>query len=675
LCSSLGHHDGHYQHSVGDHEGHWQDHGEPGGDDVDFDDRGGDDPLFDPPQHHHWDEDQPLHDYDASHKHHHHHDNNMEGMPLISGDDEGSYGELGPPVLPDTLIEIERLRREEHHNHHHHDARPSHGDHHHHHNPMRPQTHIAYHHVEAACAADVESLCPVEQPSLFQPLDDPFLEWLLMPTAMDPPSGFMMQAPEFDNIGPLIDQMMDSALDMPISFSLIIVEDMDEPMTPPAPEQVVDAFVSKMAQEQPEEIPQLAQRLVEHGQQVLEQDDVTEERRHLARRLTQVNPDQIYHGVHLPFGCPRNRCLIAASQEGRVSQSCMAVMNQLQQVNEFEIQLEQQQAVFLGMMWIYVLLLVMLLVLMGRRYAQNKANRHLKFRILKAVYANPSIKAQLEQDLDESIGNVPPVSAHVLRLMSAGGMALRRQMECARRVQLVFFFFLVNLIIFSPFWVLPICIVVSAIRVALLCCAPSPVRECTCCCCGVSTEDVTNGNVTEAQACCNCCVGTGVCSPACAACCGGDGCCCGGEDCSCCNAAAPKTSGDYDLMLHSEPCCSFTKPAGNGGIDLIVHSEPCRGFTKPKTANGIDLIVHSEPCRGFTKPKTAGCCCCCGASPEQVATGTLTEAQACCCCCSGTGCCSGASCSCCNAAPKGRGQKHVFQAKEGIYQGVPIQVV
>jgi hypothetical protein len=59
-----------------------------------------------------------------------------------------------------------------------------------------------------------------------------------------------------------------------------------------------------------------------------------------------------------------------------------------------------------------------------------------------------------------------------------------------------------------------------------------------------------------------------------------------------------------------------------------------------------------------------------------VATGTLTEAQACCCCCSGTGCCSGDSCSCCgDAAPKGRGQKHVFKAKEGIYEGVPIQVV
>jgi hypothetical protein len=461
-----------------------------------------------------------------------------------------------------------------------------------------------------------------------------------MPMAPPPPM------PEGDNIGPLIDQMMESALAMPVTVSFVVIEDSEsEPMPPPPAEQVVDAFVSKMAQEQPEEIPLLAQQLVQHGHQVLEQDDATEELRHLARRLTEVQPDQMYHGVHLPFGCPRNRCLLAASQEGRVSESCMSTMNQLQQVNQMENILEQQQGDFLTMMWIYCLLLVMLLILMGRRYAQNKSNRALKLRILKAVYANPSIKAQLEQDLGESVGNVPPVSTHVLRLMSAGGMALRRKIECVRRVKLVFFIFLFSLIIFSPFWVLPICIVISAIRVALLCCAPAPVRECTCCCCGVSTEDVTNGLVTDAQACCNCCAGTGVCSPACASCCGNDGCSCGGDDCCCCNAAK---SGLVKAIAEKDSI---------GRIDLVHFAAPCQGFSKTVNCCGTG-------------------CCCCGASPEQVATGTLTDAQACCCCCSGTGCCSGDSCCCCgDAAPKGRGQKHVFQTKEGIYEGVPIQVV
>jgi hypothetical protein len=490
----------------------------------------------------------------------------------------------------------------------------------HDHNSMRTHTHIAYHHVESACAADVERLCPLEQPA-FPPLGDPFLEWLLLP--MDLPSPI-----EFDTMDmtTLINQMMDSALAAPVTFSLVIIgdsepvgdneliEDSEPTPFPPHAEEVVDAFVSKMAQEQPEEIPLLAQQFVQHGHQVLEQDDLTEERRHLARRLTEVRLDQMHHSVHLPFGCPRNRCLIAASQEGRVSETCMAAMNQLQQVNLMEVQLEQQQEVLSGLMWIYVCLLLMLVFLLGRRYSLNKGNLHLKLRILKAVYSNPSIKAQLEEDLGESVGNVPPVSAHALHLMSAGGKALSRKLQLCRRVHFLFFMILLSLVFIAPFLVLPICIVVLAVRVGILCCAPAYVRQCTCCCCGVSTEDVSNGLVTDAQACCNCCVGTGVCSPACASCCGKDGCCCGSEDCSCCNAAQPKIA----------KCCG---------------------------------------------------CCCCGATPKQVTTGTLTAEQVGCCCCSGTGCCSGGSCSCGDAARKGRGQKHVFKAKQGIYHGVPIQVV
>jgi hypothetical protein len=129
---------------------------------------------------------------------------------------------------------------------------------------------------------------------------------------------------------------------MPVTFSFVIVGD-SEPMSPPPSEQVVDAFVSKMAQEQPEEIPLLAQQLVQHGHQVLEQNDLTDERHHLARRLTEVKPDQMHHLVHLPFGCPMNRCLISASQEARVSEPCMVAMHKLEQVNEMEIQLEEQQ--------------------------------------------------------------------------------------------------------------------------------------------------------------------------------------------------------------------------------------------------------------------------------------------------------------------------------------------
>jgi hypothetical protein len=271
---------------------------------------------------------------------------------------------------------------------------------------MRTHTHLAYHHVETACAADVERLCPVEQES------DPMLDWILITMAA------RMPMPESDNIGPPL-TLRDKKL-----------------MRHPPPEQVVDAFVDMMAQEQPEELPLLAQQLAEHGLQVLEQEDASEERRHLARRLTEVKTDQImYYGVPLPFDCAKNRCLIAASQEGRVSEPCMATINQLQQVNRIEIQLEQQLGSFLGsflgLMWVYkYCLMVWFMTLISRRYTQNKSNRRLKLRILKAVDANPSIKAQVEQDLGESVGHVPPVPAHVLPEQVATGTLTDAQACC-----------------------------------------------------------------------------------------------------------------------------------------------------------------------------------------------------------------------------------------------------
>jgi hypothetical protein len=43
--------------------------------------------------------------------------------------------------------------------------------------------------------------------------------------------------------------------------------------------------------------------------------------------------------------------------------------------------------------------------------------------------------------------------------------------------------------------------------------------DCTCCCCGATSEQARAGTLTEAQVCCNCCKGTGTCSPSCASCC------------------------------------------------------------------------------------------------------------------------------------------------------------
>ena len=422
----------------------------------------------------------------------------------------------------------------------------------------------------------------------------------------------------------------------------------------------MDSMVSKLAASRPSEIPQLAQQLIQHGNLVLES-NVSEDRRRLARRLTEVNAEEMHQQVHLPFGCPKNRCLRDAFSRGAVSGECARAMTQLEHVNQLEIELEEQQNLFIEMVWIYVSLLIVLLILLARRYRGAKGNRRLKVRIMQTIYSNPAIKAQVEREMGESIGNVPPLPTHVLRMMSAGGKTLKNKMFCVRRVQLIFFVFLMCLVFVAPFWVLPICIFVSAVRVVLLCFAPTPLRECSCCCCGTSTDDVKNGLKTP---CCSCCNGTGVCAVGCASCCGTSGCCgtgcCEGGSCNCCAAQTKRSS--HKLGDCSCCCCGATPEAAKNG-SLTVEQ-----------ANCCCCCGTGEP-RGMVN----GCCCCCGLSPRDAKNGTITEDQACCCCCGGTGLPRCANNSCCapkrKPTTKGRGQKHQFTADEGIYHGIPLQVV
>jgi hypothetical protein len=502
--------------------------------------------------------------------------------------------------------------------------------------------------VEKACAADVEKLCkePEELSPLYtNTLGDPFLDWVFLPMAPPP-----MMVSEMNDISFLMDRMMDSAMRMPVD-SFIIFESQRPSI--PAAEHAMDSVVIRLAESKPQEIPQLTEQIAHYGQHILQQPQLAE-RHHLARRLTEVNANDIQNQVHLPFGCSKNRCLREIfATKASLSEECLVAMTQLDAVNKLEIHLEQQQDLFAGMVWVYIGLISMLLILLARRYRGAKVNRRLRIRILQTIYSNPVLKAQVERELGESLGNVPPLPTHVLRMMSAGGTQLKSKIFCLRRVRLIFFVFLLALVFVAPFWVLPICIMVAAVRVGLVCCGRKPLRECTCCCCGVSTEDVKNGLVSAAQACCDCCKGTGVCSPACASCCGKDGCCDGGccdkkvilKDCCCCCGAM---AADFDGILTDCCCCGGT---------------------------------------GVPRGMVDGCCCCCGASAEDASTGNITKEQAGCCCCNGTGiprCASNRSASCnsggdCCALNKpsevGRGRKHQFPASEGVYYGLPLQVV
>jgi len=117
---------------------------------------------------------------------------------------------------------------------------------------------------------------------------------------------------------------------------------------------------------------------------------------------------------------------------------------------------------------------------------------------------------------------------------------------------------------------------------------------CTCCCCGATSSPESSIPLTDAQACCNCCKGTGVCTPACAKCCGGSGgcCCCSGDEGGCC--CKP------NQQALTEPTCT---------------------------------------------------CCCCGATSKAGI--PLTDAQACCNCCKGTGVCTPACAKCCGGGDGG----------------------
>jgi hypothetical protein len=401
---------------------------------------------------------------------------------------------------------------------------------------------------------------------------------------------------------------------------------------------VIDSAVSRLAMnKQPEEIPLLAHQLQLFGEGLLRDAEMHEERRlTMARRLTEMDPVTIQRHVSMPFGCPKNRCLREALADHKLSNECARSIEVLDRTSVMENDLDRRQGIFMGMTWIYIASLALLMIVVAQNYRAGRGRRRLKQKILLAVYSNPAIRKQVEDELGESVGDIPPLSYHVMRMISAGGQDLKRRMRCIRRVHGVFLACSMTLVFVAPFWVLPICITVTLVRVAQLCCVNSELEtgDCMCCCCAASPGMAKAGLLNEEQACCDCCRGTGICSQKCADCCGSAGCCC-----CCCSS-----------------CC-------NG--------ECCCGPSEMKKVQ--------EDCT----------CCCCAATSSLAKKGMLSAEQECCGCCKGTGecstacasccgsgcCCNGKDCCCCDDYLKGRGSKHVVLAKTAIYEGVPMQVV
>eukprot|EP00539_Tryblionella_compressa_P010342 CAMPEP_0178800274 /NCGR_PEP_ID=MMETSP0745-20121128/12743_1 /TAXON_ID=913974 /ORGANISM="Nitzschia punctata, Strain CCMP561" /LENGTH=528 /DNA_ID=CAMNT_0020459065 /DNA_START=13 /DNA_END=1599 /DNA_ORIENTATION=+ len=511
----------------------------------------------------------------------------------------------------------------------------AHNGHHHDHNDLKPHTHVAYHHVESACAADVEALCGPKNDLISKPhptSGDPFLDWILFaPASVAPPS-------EMQDLNLFMDRMFDSVFE-PRSPQISIVWFSEALLE--EPHLVVDSAVAKLAADkEPEEIPQLAHELQKYGEGLLHDADVHGERHRMARRLTEMDTKKIQQQVSLPFGSAKNNCLREVFESHKVSRECAHSIHVLERTFVLENELDRRQGVFIGMMWIYIAALGVLMILVARNYRSRRARRRLKQKILLAVYSNPVIREQVEEELGESVGDLPPLSYHVMRLISAGGQDLKRRLRCLRRVNAVFLTFLMTLVFVAPFWVLPICIMVTLVRVAQLCFVNNELEaeDCTCCCCAASPGMQRLGLLTEEQ-------------------------------------AAALAAEELVFVLRSV---------------LLAVGLPDAAAVAVRPA----ALATAAAAPAKTEIEDDCTCCCCAATPSMAKAGLLTEEQACCGCCKGTGkcsaacasccggdvgCCCGCCCSCCSSGDccqmKGRGKKHVVSAQKIVYEGVPLQVV
>jgi len=524
-----------------------------------------------------------------------------------------------------------------------------------HHHPPPPSARMlsAMDSVKAACEIDVLFLCPM--PSDF-PLarSDSVLEFALSPLAPPP---LIVDSQFLDD---MLNSVLRMAADQPMDTSWTVIYDSrDEHREPKqlklandvissaqvaaTPENFLDSVVSSLADKQKEATAEtwdpvdFSKRLVEHGDALLKERDLPEQKRRLARRLSETTPDR-FKGprLPLPFSCPKSRCLMDAYEQGAVSNSCSDALKAAEQVRETESSTVSfmvahqvpESATFLGFSLLCTFLLVSALFLTLRQGAHfhhgAMQQRRLNKKILQAVYSNPELKTSIEFQLQEEIGAVPPLPPHVLATMG-GTKPPKAVICCTKAISMAFF-----PVMFVVFFVNPVLAVLSlcvAMTVRFLMwgvCPNPPVLMCKCCCCGVTTEDVKNDTVSAEQACCTCCNGLGVCGPLCMSCCGADpddACDCCTGDCDCCNP---------------EPECT---------------------------------------------------CCCCGLTNWNAKKGIMTDEQSCCTCCNATGqcadgcaaCCEGGSgcaccsegCDCCSGESSPNGKK----AKVFIYQGIPVQMV
>ena len=330
----------------------------------------------------------------------------------------------------------------------------------------------------------------------------------------------------------MMDSLMEEALRMPTTFLFLVPVVEVRSSHEALPEDIAAHHVIShvAAHTEVEAMNDVSERVQNHATALLQMDNVSSEKRRMARRLTQLATPQELHERRkefLPFG-RRNHCLIQAYDMGRLSNSCGHAIDRLRRIRmvqhlEVVERQKESQFVFRQISALYMFLAVTIIIMYWRR--RNKRNTQLlRFQIIKAVYSKPVLKAALEKEIGESLGHVPPFSFRTLLRFGRQGQTMRAWSKTAvflRRVCL-----LVSMILLwvAPLWFLPVCVLVSAANCWIVTCTQPPEPVCTCCLCGASTEHIASGELSEEQILCVGCMGTGVCSVNCPECGGATAC-------------------------------------------------------------------------------------------------------------------------------------------------------
>jgi len=323
----------------------------------------------------------------------------------------------------------------------------------------KPHSHVAYHHVEQACARDIETFCTA--PSAQSPLLVPNMEWAF------PSDNEIME------IIQTMDRVMESFFAMPPPSSTSSHYGTITIYTPEMIHQspkratvhdlnfVADSTASELAsQTKPEEIPQLAQKLNQYGEQLMASSEEGKPDHHIGRRLTEMDAETLHNHLQLPFGSTKNACLMHMLPH--VSKACLTSVKDLDNTSYYEVKLQETQASQMMYMLMYLSLLMIFLALVVKKTRMDMGKQILGHSILEAIYANPNLKRQVEREMGQSVGNRVPFPFVM-------GRRFREQVDGMRRVRLLFFIALFYAFVFAPLMILPICAMAMFFRVLHMC--------------------------------------------------------------------------------------------------------------------------------------------------------------------------------------------------------------